>query len=262
MSNERKHAPARGAVYARCTRRALAFPATCLLLVALVASSAQCAMAAELSAPPDTMAQRVAACMVCHGKEGRAGNDGYHPRIAGKPEGYLYNQLVNFREGRRHNAAMAYLIGNLPDTYLREIAAYFAALHLPYPPPQSVAVPPATLAHGRELITQGDQSRDIPPCVACHGKTLTGTQPAIPGLIGLPRVYLYAQLSSWKNGSRHAAAPDCMAKIAGRLNWEDVDAVTAYLASQPVPADSAPAASNPVKPPLECGSVPAREGKP
>ena len=28
------------------------------------------------------------ACTTCHGKEGRAGPDGYYPRIAGKPAGY------------------------------------------------------------------------------------------------------------------------------------------------------------------------------
>jgi cytochrome c553 len=39
----------------------------------------------------------VAACTLCHGKEGVAGTDGYYPRIAGKPAGYLYQQLLNFR---------------------------------------------------------------------------------------------------------------------------------------------------------------------
>ena len=47
----------------------------------------------------DTMAQRTLACTSCHGKEGRAGPDGYYPRIAGKPAGYLYAQLLHFREG-------------------------------------------------------------------------------------------------------------------------------------------------------------------
>ena len=47
---------------------------------------------------PDEMAPRMAACMTCHGAEGRATNQGYFPRIAGKPAGYLYNQLVNFRD--------------------------------------------------------------------------------------------------------------------------------------------------------------------
>ena len=68
-----------------------------------------CAAAASAAAigatsVPDTIAERVRACTVCHGKEGRATSDGYYPRIAGKPAGYLFNQLVNFREGRRRNA--------------------------------------------------------------------------------------------------------------------------------------------------------------
>ena len=50
---------------------------------------------------PDTMAQRVLACTLCHGEQGRSTNAGYFPRIAGKPAGYLYNQLVHFRAGRR-----------------------------------------------------------------------------------------------------------------------------------------------------------------
>jgi cytochrome c553 len=33
---------------------------------------------------PDTMQARVAACTACHGEQGRAGTDGYYPRLAGK----------------------------------------------------------------------------------------------------------------------------------------------------------------------------------
>ena len=55
---------------------------------------------------PDTIPERTRPCTACHGKEGRATREGYFPRIAGKPAGYLYNQLVNFREGRRANPAM------------------------------------------------------------------------------------------------------------------------------------------------------------
>src|SRR6478752_5549406 len=90
------------------------------------------------AAPPfeDTMAQRTQACSACHGREGRAGPDGYYPRIAGKPAGYLYNQLLNFREGRRHYGLMAGLLETLSDSYLDEIAHYFSALDVPYPPPQ------------------------------------------------------------------------------------------------------------------------------
>jgi cytochrome c553 len=44
----------------------------------------------------DSIEQRVKPCTSCHGNEGRATREGYFPRIAGKPAGYLFNQLVNF----------------------------------------------------------------------------------------------------------------------------------------------------------------------
>ena len=87
------------------------------------------------AAPAAAMAPRVLACTVCHGKEGRATPDGYFPRIAGKPAGYLANQLLNFRDGRRSYPQMTYLIEHLTDDYLREMAEHFAALDVPYPPP-------------------------------------------------------------------------------------------------------------------------------
>src|SRR6478752_1245333 len=102
---------------------------------------------AQGAAPPfeDTMAQRTLACAACHGKEGRAGPDGYYPRIAGKPAGYLYNQLLNFRDGRRHYGLMTRLLDPLSDAYLLEIAQHFASLQLPYAAPPATALPAAVL---------------------------------------------------------------------------------------------------------------------
>jgi cytochrome c553 len=203
---------------------------------------------------PDTMAQRLQACTVCHGKEGRATREGYFPRIAGKPAGYLFNQLVNFRDGRRHNATMAYLVEHMPDEYLREIAGYFAALDLPYavPPPATAAA--AQWEQGAALVRQGDARRGIPACMACHGERMTGVQPAVPGLLGLPRDYVLGQLGAWQTGQRRAAVPDCMSTIARRLTPQDVSAVAAWLSSQPAPLDTQPAPQARLPLPLECGS--------
>ena len=68
---------------------------------------------------PDTMEERVKPCIVCHGPEDKKGRDAYYPRIAGKPQGYLFNQLRNFRDGRRLYRPMAVLLEGLPDQYLR-----------------------------------------------------------------------------------------------------------------------------------------------
>jgi cytochrome c553 len=121
-------------------------------------------------AVPDTIAQRVAACIACHGREGAIGNAAYYPRLAGKPAGYLFNQLASFRDGRRFNSDMTHLVRHLGDDYLREMAAYFAGLDLPYPSvPATSDAAVATLARGRALALEGDAARGIPACVQCHG---------------------------------------------------------------------------------------------
>jgi len=204
---------------------------------------------------PDTMAQRLQACTACHGKEGRATADGYYPRIAGKPAGYLFNQLVAFRDGRRANRAMALLLAQMDDGYLRRIAGHFAALELPYPPPLPAAADRQELARGEALVREGDAARGVPACTVCHGAALTGVQPAAPGLLGLPRDYLGAQLGAWRAGARRAAPPDCMERVARALDPTQIGAVTAWLASQPVPADARPANGAAAPPPLECGSL-------
>ncbi|GAB3246417.1 c-type cytochrome [Chitinimonas naiadis] len=204
----------------------------------------------------DTLAQRVKACMACHGDQGRATSDGYYPRIAGKPAGYLYNQLLHFRDGRRSNPTMAYMVRNLPEAYLREIAQYFADQHPPYPAPQTNHLDQSTMKRGEQLVRSGDASKQIPACIACHGTALTGVQPAVPGLLGLPRDYLYAQFNNWKNGQRHATLPDCMGQIAQRLSQDDLVMISTWLAAQTVPANTMPA-DRPAGPlPLACGSMP------
>lgn len=212
---------------------------------------------ATAATPPDTLEQRVAACIACHGAKERS--DAFFPRIAGKPAGYLYNQLINFREGRRNYPMMTYMVDHLPDAYLREIADYFAARHPPYPPAEAGSganAGAATLARGQALVRGGDPARKIPACVSCHGAALYGVEPAIPGLIGLPSDYINAQFGAWKNQARRAAAPDCMADIAAKLTVADVAAVSAWLGNQAPDAAARPAAALPAPLPVPCGSVP------
>ncbi|MFS2053547.1 c-type cytochrome, partial [Variovorax sp. CT11-76] len=111
----------------------------------------QSARAAEPAGVPDTIEQRVAACIACHGRQGSTGNAAFFPRLAGKPAGYLFNQLRSFRDGRRSNTDMNYMVRHMSDAYLQEIADYFAGLDLPYAAvsPTSDAAP-AQLARGRQ----------------------------------------------------------------------------------------------------------------
>lgn len=199
------------------------------------------------------IAERVQACTLCHGAQGRATPDGYFPRLAGKPSGYLFNQLQGFRDGRRHHALMAGLLRNMSDDYLREIAGYFAALDVPYPAPAPSGLSAEQQARAERLVTQGDPSRRVPACTACHGSAMAGREPAIPGLLGLPRDYLVGQLGAWRNGARRAHAPDCMADVAKALSTDDIAAVASWLAARPAGPHPEPASTAPL--PVACGGL-------
>jgi cytochrome c553 len=214
------------------------------------------ARAAAAPAPEDSIAQRAAACSTCHGDAGRATRDGYYPRIAGKPEGYLYRQLQNFRGEVRHNPVMQQMLEVLPDDYLKELSAYYAGQHPQYPPPPAAVADAAMLERGRVLAQQGDPARKLPACAACHGEALLGVKPDLPGLLGLPRDYLAAQLGAWRTGTRKMMAPDCMAEVVERLGPEDTAAVTAWLSTQPVDPAQGPDEAPRRERPLRCGAAP------
>lgn len=202
----------------------------------------------------DSMEARVQGCTTCHGQRGQGTDNAYFPRLAGKPAGYLYNQLLAFRDGTRKYAPMNYLVAYLPDAYLHEIAEHFSKERPDFFPPTVSTLKPAELERGAKLALLGDPARQIPACVACHGAALTGMEPGIPALVGLRSNYLAAQLSRWRSKERRAAAPDCMQRVASRLTDADIAGVSAWLASRAAPADPAPMARNAVRIPLACGS--------
>jgi cytochrome c553 len=226
-----------------------------LTLCSLFVPSVRPQAAERAPAVPDTLAQRLQPCTLCHGREGRATNAGYFPRIAGKPAGYLFAQLVNFRDGRRHNPTMTALVDLMPDDTLREIAGHFAALDLPYPPPRPADADAALRERGRVLVREGDAARGLPACADCHGAAMMGVAPAIPGLLGLPRDYLLGQFGAWRNGQRRAAPPDCMRRIAEQLDAQDIRALASWLSAQPVPPGAKPDDRPRATLPIDCGST-------
>ena len=209
--------------------------------------------AQEAAPVPDTLEQRIAACASCHGPHGEGGHNAFNPRLAGKPAGYLLRQMQDFQKGLRHYEIMENMVAPLDEPYMREIAAYFAGQQVPYEKHPTPAMSPAAMARGEQLVTKGDAAKGVPACMACHGPNLTGVQPDIPGLVGLPYDYVSAQLGSWRTNTRSTTAPDCMATVVSRLTDADISAVSAWLASRPVPPDAHAEPAGSVKPPLRCG---------
>lgn len=230
-----------------------------VLLLAATAGAEALGQTASSSAEsvPNTMEARVQACIGCHGAQGRGVENVYFPRLAGKPAGYLYNQLVAFRDGRRKYVPMNYLLAYLPDAYLSRMADYFAQQNPPFNvPPAPSATPQARplLKEGQRIATAGIPGKKVPACVTCHGAELNGREPGIPGLLGLRADYITAQLGAWRYGIRTALAPDCMQFVASSLSEPEVAAVAAWLASLPVPPGVRPSKADQARLPLACGS--------
>lgn len=203
-----------------------------------------------------SLRQRIHGCIACHGRYGQGGGSGgYAPRIGGKPAGYLYHQLLNFRDGRRIYPLMTWMVKYLPNAYMQEIADYFSQQSPPFVTPPIPMVSKASLAAGRRLATLGDPAHKVPACMACHGKQLMGVEPDVPGLIGLSNDYISAQLGAFRQGIRTTVKPNCMGEITNRLTGAQIGAVAAWIASQPVSVGARPALAGSIKFPLRCGNI-------
>src|SRR5262245_14178765 len=74
-----------------------------------------------------------AACVVCHGVDGKGDRSKLIPDLTGQPPGYLRNQLLLFKQDQRSPAdaelkALKLLIQSLPDETLNDLAAYYSSL--------------------------------------------------------------------------------------------------------------------------------------
>jgi len=212
-----------------------------------------------------TLDDRLAACAACHGKHGE-GVEGaeYYPHLAGKPSGYLFEQLRGFRDGRRNNAEMIWLVQFANDAWLQEIAEHYAA-----ETPRTRAADTGAQALTEErraiaerLVEHGDPARGVPACIECHGKALTGLEPGIPALLGLPADYVVAQFGHWRDGVRKGAPPDCMHDVANAIAVEDIRAVATWLSQQSNAESARPAPAGSFVPPKACGSLPHAEKAP
>lgn len=85
----------------------------------------------QLIATEGIRAQRVPACLECHGPGGRRGKPEY-PLLAGQPAGYLELQLTLLSEDRRGGSDHAHLMqpiaSRLKPDQMRDVAAYFSSL--------------------------------------------------------------------------------------------------------------------------------------
>ena len=76
--------------------------------------------------------EKAAPCQACHGPDGNS-TIPLVPILAGQTARYLYLQLRDFREGRRHDPQMDPVVASLSREDMLDLAAFFAAQPLRSP---------------------------------------------------------------------------------------------------------------------------------
>lgn len=89
----------------------------------------------------------------------------------------------------------------------------------------------ADLAKGEALFANGDATRNVVACVACHGAAGNSAIVQNPKLAGQHEAYIYKQLTNFKGPDRNNAV---MTNIAKALTDDDMKNISAYLDAQSV----------------------------
>ena len=169
-------------------------------------------------------AAKAVVCQACHGANGNSANPEW-PSLAGIGADYIAEQLKNFKEGKRPNPVMMPNAMTLTDDDMANLGAYFDSLTN-----TGLEADPSYWQAGQKLYRAGDAARAIPACMACHGPTGRGNEPAkFPALRGQQSVYVMKQLNDYASGARTTGPNGIMPTISKRLSPDDIRNLASYL---------------------------------
>jgi cytochrome c553 len=172
----------------------------------------------------ETGAAKAVVCQACHGANGNSANPEW-PSLAGIGADYIAEQLKNFKDGKRNNPVMMPNAMNLSADDMADLGAYFDSLTN-----TGLEADPSYWQAGEKLYRGGDQARAIPACMACHGPTGRGNEPAkFPALRGQQSVYVMKQLNDYASGARSTGPNGIMQTVAKRLSPDDIRNLASYL---------------------------------
>ncbi|HZX76401.1 c-type cytochrome [Lysobacter sp.] len=226
-------------------------------------------------------ATKAGTCAACHGLDGNP-TDPQYPRLAGQSERYIAHQIALFKTGER-NTGMAAVMKPFADALTaqdaRDIGAYFATQKAGAGVADDTLIATGPNAGkkffevGQQLFRNGDASRGIPACMACHGPDGAGNPgPAYPHIAGQQAAYTQRRLEEYRAGTTIQRDPhlfNVMASIAKQLTDEEIGSVSSYLqglhpskddlaaANAPAPAPAPAPAAAPAAMPAPAQQEPA-----
>jgi cytochrome c553 len=197
-----------------------------LVLLPALALAGVSASAIAQESDASTLAREV--CASCHGPGGRSISSTF-PRLAGQQAQYLKAQLKAFHDRTRGDPmAQAYMWGmasQMDDSTIDKLATYYAAQQ----PARGRAADPKLAQEGRAIFEKGIPAANVPACATCHGKNAAGNG-SYPRLASQHAAYLVKQLSLFKTELRAGANAPIMHNISTGMSFEQMAAVSAYLA--------------------------------
>jgi cytochrome c553 len=182
--------------------------------------------------------EKAAPCVSCHGENGNSLVSTF-PKLAQQHSSYLIKQLQAFKDGSRKDPMMSAMAMGLTKEDMIDIAGFYAeqkisANELPVLDDEDEDETPAAkktdietlMAQGSDLYRNGDLTREVSACIACHGPFGDGNKPAaFPLLKSQHAEYLIKALSDFKSGARSNNPENMMHMIARKMTDEEIKAV-------------------------------------
>jgi cytochrome c553 len=163
------------------------------------------------------MPAKAGSCIGCHGPNGNSTMPGI-PSLAAQNARYIYLQLRDFQEGRRHNDMMTPMTAGLSKDDMREIADYYSKQKLSSKGFKADA----------EKAKLGKAKADETLCAMCHLGEFVG-QNEIPKVAGQNYDYVVKSLTDFKAKTRTNDAGN-MTSVASTLSAADIENLAHYIA--------------------------------
>jgi cytochrome c553 len=172
--------------------------------------------------------QLAIACAACHGADGNTANPKLYPNLAGQSAAYIVLQLKNFKSGERPNVVMKAFADALPDADMEDLGAYYGGRKAKAQAPGDVGLQ----SKGQKVFSAGSAA-GAPACASCHGNQGQGNT-TFPRIASQPATYTLEQLHVYRDArSFNNPLATQMKQVATKLSEEEMQAVSAYLASLP-----------------------------
>jgi cytochrome c553 len=169
----------------------------------------------------DSIAERMAPCVACHGGAGQSPNP-ETPSLGAQTSPYVLIQLYLFREKLRRFDLMNEAVKGFTDDDLRTFAEAIA--RLPAPPPTTDAADPARLERGQALVRQHR-------CNVCHSPDLAGRD-NVPRIAGQREDFLVKTMREYKANIR-AGYDASMGDVMQPIPDPDILDLAYFAARQP-----------------------------